>query len=99
MWRSIGTTLILNLLLKSKQLDNTYLKGLRKNPQLTLAIALELANRDLKEMTNCTMDNSRSFRDDTSEFDGHELTNHGVYKYLDHQWTDEYRKPCYFGTT
>jgi len=37
------------------------------------------------------------YRYDSSEFDGHELTNHGVYlyKYLDHQWTDEYRKPFY----
>ena len=34
------------------------------------------------------------YRYDSSEFDQNELTNHGVYlyKYLDHQWTDEYRK-------
>ncbi|MDR6723617.1 putative acetyltransferase [Paenibacillus amylolyticus] len=37
------------------------------------------------------------YRYDSSEFDQNELTNHGVYlyKYLDHQWTDEYRKPFY----
>lgn len=37
------------------------------------------------------------YRYDSSEFDGYELTNHGVYlyKYLDHQWTDDYRKPFY----
>ncbi|NIK75523.1 putative acetyltransferase [Paenibacillus castaneae] len=35
------------------------------------------------------------YRYDSSEFDGHVLTDHGfyLYKYLDHQWTDEYRRP------
>lgn len=35
------------------------------------------------------------YRYDSSEFDGHALTEHGLYlyKYLDHQWTDEYRRP------
>ncbi|WP_230200200.1 GNAT family N-acetyltransferase [Bacillus niameyensis] len=35
------------------------------------------------------------YRYDSSEFDGHVLTKHGLYlyKYLDHQWTDDYRRP------
>ncbi|PAF30377.1 GNAT family N-acetyltransferase [Paenibacillus sp. 7516] len=35
------------------------------------------------------------YRYDSSEFDRHELTIHGLYlyKYIDHQWTDTYRKP------
>ncbi|MCU6713242.1 GNAT family N-acetyltransferase [Paenibacillus sp. J5C_2022] len=35
------------------------------------------------------------YRHDSSEYDGHELNDHGLYlyKYLDHQWTDEYRHP------
>ncbi|WCF10627.1 DinB family protein [Paenibacillus thiaminolyticus] len=35
------------------------------------------------------------YRYDSSEFDGHALSQHGLYpyKYLDHQWTDEYRHP------
>lgn len=35
------------------------------------------------------------YRYDSSEFDGHVLNNHGLYqyKYFDHQWTDEYRRP------
>ncbi|MCR8630312.1 GNAT family N-acetyltransferase [Paenibacillus radicis (ex Xue et al. 2023)] len=35
------------------------------------------------------------YRYDSSEFDGHALNNHGfyLYKYFDHQWTDEYRRP------
>lgn len=35
------------------------------------------------------------YRYDSSEFDGHVLNKHGLYlyKYLDHQWTDEYRRP------
>ncbi|OZB98721.1 GNAT family N-acetyltransferase [Paenibacillus sp. XY044] len=35
------------------------------------------------------------YRYDSSEFDGHVLNSHGqyLYKYLDHQWTDEYRRP------
>ena len=35
------------------------------------------------------------YRYDSSEFDGHVLNNHGLYlyKYLDHQWTDENRRP------
>ncbi|REE88942.1 putative acetyltransferase [Paenibacillus taihuensis] len=35
------------------------------------------------------------YRYDSSEFDGHILNNHGlyVYRYFDHQWTDEYRRP------
>lgn len=35
------------------------------------------------------------YRYDSSEFDGHTLTEHGLYqyKYLDHQWTDVYRHP------
>lgn len=38
------------------------------------------------------------YRYDSSEFDGHALNEHGLYmyKYLDHQWTDEYRRPCLF---
>lgn len=38
------------------------------------------------------------YRYDSSEFDGHVLTHHGVYlyKYLDHQWTEEYRRPLLF---
>jgi predicted acetyltransferase len=38
------------------------------------------------------------YRYDSSEFDGHALNEHGLYmyKYLDHQWTDEYRHPCMF---
>ncbi|WP_314591635.1 GNAT family N-acetyltransferase [Paenibacillus terrigena] len=38
------------------------------------------------------------YRYDSSEFDGHALTSHGLYlyKYLDHQWTDEYRRPLIF---
>lgn len=36
-------------IIESKQLDNTYLKGLRKYPRIRLAIALELANRDLQD--------------------------------------------------
>ncbi|XEC95563.1 GNAT family N-acetyltransferase [Paenibacillus tarimensis] len=37
------------------------------------------------------------YRYDSSEYDGHALTNHGLYlyKYLDHQWTDEYRRPLF----
>ncbi|GAA3403233.1 GNAT family N-acetyltransferase [Paenibacillus hodogayensis] len=32
---------------------------------------------------------------DSSEFDGHVLSRHGLYgyKYLDHQWTEEHRRP------
>lgn len=35
------------------------------------------------------------YRYDSSEFDGHVLNKHGVYqyKYLDHQWTNDYRHP------
>ncbi|MCP1156813.1 GNAT family N-acetyltransferase [Bacillus infantis] len=35
------------------------------------------------------------YRYDSSEFDGHVLSQHGLYsyKYLDHQWTEEYRRP------
>jgi len=35
------------------------------------------------------------YRYDSSEFDGHALNDHGlyVYKYLDHYWTDEHRRP------
>ncbi|CAG7659026.1 GNAT family N-acetyltransferase [Paenibacillus allorhizosphaerae] len=35
------------------------------------------------------------YRYDSSEFDGHVLNKHGMYlyKYFDHQWTDEYRRP------
>ncbi|MEC0232299.1 GNAT family N-acetyltransferase [Paenibacillus alba] len=35
------------------------------------------------------------YRYDSSEFDGHVLNHHGMYlyKYFDHQWTDEYRRP------
>ncbi|MET3940426.1 hypothetical protein ABIC22_003238 [Paenibacillus sp. PvP094] len=35
------------------------------------------------------------YRYDSSEFDGHELNIHGLYlyKYIDHQWTDTYRRP------
>ncbi|AZN41430.1 GNAT family N-acetyltransferase [Paenibacillus albus] len=35
------------------------------------------------------------YRYDSSEFDGHVLNNHGLYlyKYFDHQWTAEYRRP------
>lgn len=35
------------------------------------------------------------YRYDSSEFDGHVLNPHGLYlyKYFDHQWTDEYRRP------
>ncbi len=35
------------------------------------------------------------YRYDSSEFDGHILNRHGLclYKYFDHQWTDEYRRP------
>ncbi|MCU9613222.1 GNAT family N-acetyltransferase [Caldibacillus lycopersici] len=35
------------------------------------------------------------YRYDSSEFDGHALTAHGLYsyKYLDHQWTESYRRP------
>ncbi|WP_219834103.1 GNAT family N-acetyltransferase [Paenibacillus sp. R14(2021)] len=35
------------------------------------------------------------YRYDSSEFDGHVLNRHGLYlyKYFDHQWTDEYRRP------
>ncbi|MBB4824536.1 putative acetyltransferase [Sporosarcina luteola] len=35
------------------------------------------------------------YRYDSSEFDGHALNKHGIYsyKYLDHQWTEEYRRP------
>ncbi|MDH5164320.1 GNAT family N-acetyltransferase [Heyndrickxia oleronia] len=35
------------------------------------------------------------YRYDSSEFDGHCLNAHGrySYKYLDHQWTEDYRKP------
>jgi len=38
------------------------------------------------------------YRYDSSEFDGHALTSHGLYlyKYLDHQWTDDYRRPLIF---
>lgn len=36
-------------IIESKQLDNTYLKGLSKFPQIKLAIALELANMDLQD--------------------------------------------------
>jgi predicted acetyltransferase len=37
------------------------------------------------------------YRYDSSEFDGHVLNKHGLYhyKYLDHQWTDEYRRPLF----
>ncbi len=41
-------------IIESQKLDNTYLKGLRKIPQIKLAIALELANVDLQEgLTEC----------------------------------------------
>ncbi|MEK3886223.1 GNAT family N-acetyltransferase [Bacillus sp. FSL K6-3431] len=35
------------------------------------------------------------YRYDSSEFDDHVLNQHGLYlyKFLDHQWTDEYRRP------
>lgn len=35
------------------------------------------------------------YRYDSSEFDGHVLNRHGLYlyKYLDHQWTDDHRRP------
>ncbi|WJH36610.1 GNAT family N-acetyltransferase [Paenibacillus sp. CC-CFT747] len=35
------------------------------------------------------------YRYDSSEFDGHSLTPHGVYlyKYFDHQWTESHRYP------
>ncbi|MCM3628245.1 GNAT family N-acetyltransferase [Paenibacillus glycanilyticus] len=35
------------------------------------------------------------YRYDSSEFDGHVLNKHGLYlyKYFDHQWSDEYRRP------
>ncbi|MFD2045530.1 GNAT family N-acetyltransferase [Ornithinibacillus salinisoli] len=35
------------------------------------------------------------YRYDSSEFDGHILNYHGLYsyKYIDHQWTDSYRRP------
>jgi predicted acetyltransferase len=35
------------------------------------------------------------YRYDSSEFDGHALTRHGLYsyRYLDHQWTEGYRRP------
>ncbi|TYS50965.1 GNAT family N-acetyltransferase [Bacillus infantis] len=35
------------------------------------------------------------YRYDSSEFEGHILSQHGLYsyKYLDHQWTEEYRRP------
>ncbi|MBS4199123.1 GNAT family N-acetyltransferase [Bacillus sp. FJAT-49732] len=35
------------------------------------------------------------YRYDSSEFDGHILGQHGLYlyKYLDHQWTEDYRRP------
>ncbi|GLX68052.1 GNAT family N-acetyltransferase [Paenibacillus glycanilyticus] len=35
------------------------------------------------------------YRYDSSEFDGHVLNHHGLYlyKFFDHQWTDEYRRP------
>ncbi|SDW19575.1 GNAT family N-acetyltransferase [Paenibacillus sp. CF384] len=35
------------------------------------------------------------YRYDSSEFDGHVLNEHGfyLYKYFDHQWTDDYRRP------
>ena len=37
------------------------------------------------------------YRYDSSEYDGHALTKHGVYlyKYLDHQWTEPYRRPLF----
>jgi len=35
-------------IVESEPLNNIYIKGLRKIPQITLAIALELANLDLK---------------------------------------------------
>ncbi|KAB8135739.1 GNAT family N-acetyltransferase [Gracilibacillus oryzae] len=36
------------------------------------------------------------YRYDSSEFDGHALNSHGLYmyKYLDNQWTDDYRYPA-----
>ncbi|SFL99287.1 hypothetical protein SAMN04487943_10677 [Gracilibacillus orientalis] len=35
------------------------------------------------------------YRYDSSEFDGHVISQHGLYlyKFLDHQWTEEYRHP------
>lgn len=35
------------------------------------------------------------YRYDSSEFDDHVLSPHGLYlyKYLDHQWTEDYRRP------
>ncbi|SET71532.1 Predicted acetyltransferase [Oceanobacillus limi] len=35
------------------------------------------------------------YRYDSSEFDDHVVNRHGLYpyKYLDHQWTDDYRRP------
>lgn len=35
------------------------------------------------------------YRYDSSEFDGHVLNEHGfyLYKYLDNQWTEDYRRP------
>jgi len=35
------------------------------------------------------------YRYDSSEYDGNALNEHGhyLYKYLDHQWTDDYRRP------
>lgn len=35
------------------------------------------------------------YRYDSSEFDAHTLNKHGLYsyKYLDHQWTENYRRP------
>jgi len=51
-------------IVESKPLDNTFIKGLRKNPQITLAIALQLANMDLKDVTECKSGNGRKFGED-----------------------------------
>ena len=55
---------------------------------ITLSI---ISNEDKPVLSNLM----QLYRYDSSEFDGHKLGPHGLYsyKYLDHQWTDTYRRP------
>ncbi|MFE5319388.1 GNAT family N-acetyltransferase [Paenibacillus sp. NPDC056579] len=55
-------------------------------------IEIELARYEEKTVLSNLI---QLYRYDSSEFDGHVLNQHGLYlyKYFDHQWTDEYRRP------
>ncbi|QFT89605.1 hypothetical protein FIU87_13170 [Bacillus sp. THAF10] len=57
-----------------------------------MEISLKLASYEDKPILQNLL---QLYRYDSSEFDGHVLNRHGLYnyKYLDHQWTEDYRRP------